>query len=230
MAYQNQQDSAVVNAAADWKDCEGANVCTIQAFPVGQLAHPVSLLKAEEAPLPAANRMFAYAAIAATVGIVFGLTIASLAGPSIPKNKLSASGLAISSTTVLAAEIKPRSPVETETNLPTVELPPVQTPTSIQSSPLRPSPLRHKMAKKKVPDVPGTFAIEGDDELVGFDQSNGIIQTNARKTFLVAVASIGGNSSAWQQWPANIHYKCDLNASCMLTRRGATVLHAQLKK
>ena len=66
--------------------------------------------------------------------------------------------------------------------------------------------------------------------MVGFDQSKGIIQTNARKTFLVAVASIGANSSAWQQWPANIHYKCDLNASCMLTRRGATVLHAQAEK
>jgi len=30
--------------------------------------------------------------------------------------------------------------------------------------------------------------------------------------------------------PANVHYKCDLNAMCSLRRKGAAILYAQWKR
>ena len=79
-------------------------------------------------------------------------------------------------------------------------------------------------------ETPETFAIEGDDELVGYDPSKGVIQTSARKVFVVSAATNSNTSAEWQDGPANIHYKCDLNANCTLSRRGAAVLYAQLKR
>jgi hypothetical protein len=87
-----------------------------------------------------------------------------------------------------------------------------------------------KKAKKNAPEQPPTFAIEGDDELVMYDPSRGIIQTMARKTFLIDKTSGEGNAGRWQDTPANIHYKCDLTAICTLTRAGAVALHARLRR
>jgi len=87
-----------------------------------------------------------------------------------------------------------------------------------------------KRAKYKAPEEPATFAIEGDDELVGYDPSRGIIETRARKTFFIDKTSGEDIAARWQDIPANIHYKCDLTAACTLTRKGAVVLHARLKR
>ncbi|MGA2166679.1 MAG: hypothetical protein ABSG62_00615 [Terracidiphilus sp.] len=87
-----------------------------------------------------------------------------------------------------------------------------------------------KKAKKNAPEEPATFAIEGDDELVMYDPSRGIIQTIARKTFLIDKTGGEGNAARWQDTPANIHYKCDLTAICTLTRAGAVALHARLRR
>jgi hypothetical protein len=87
-----------------------------------------------------------------------------------------------------------------------------------------------KKAKKRAPEALATFAIEGDDELVAYDTSRGIIQTSARKTFVIDKSSAPVNSSKWAEVPANIHYKCDLNAACTLSRKGAVVLYARLMR
>jgi hypothetical protein len=87
-----------------------------------------------------------------------------------------------------------------------------------------------KKAKKKVPDNLASFAIEGDDELVGYDPSKGLIETSTRKTFVIDKTSGAFNAAAWEDVPANIHYKCDLKDACTLSRRGATVLYARLMR
>jgi hypothetical protein len=87
-----------------------------------------------------------------------------------------------------------------------------------------------KKEKKKVPENLATFAIEGDDELIGYDPSKGLIETRARKAFLIDRANGAFNAAAWEDVPANIHYKCDLKAACTLSRRGATVLYARLMR
>jgi hypothetical protein len=87
-----------------------------------------------------------------------------------------------------------------------------------------------KKAKKKAPEDFLAFAIEGDDELVGYDPAKGLIETSTRKTFIVDKTNGAFNTAAWGDIPANIHYKCDLKAACTLSRRGATVLYARLMK
>ena len=86
-----------------------------------------------------------------------------------------------------------------------------------------------RKAKKKEPVQFKAFAIEGDDELVGYDSSKGIIETNA-KTFIIVKASGDGNTAKWGDVPANVHYKCDMNAACTLTRNGAVLLYARLSR
>jgi hypothetical protein len=81
-----------------------------------------------------------------------------------------------------------------------------------------------------VPENLATFAIEGDDGLIGYDPSKGIIETGASKAFLIDRANGAFNAATWEGVPANIHYKCDLKAACTLSRRGATVLYARLMR
>jgi hypothetical protein len=88
----------------------------------------------------------------------------------------------------------------------------------------------HRKAKKKAADQPGTFAIEGDDELVGIDSSRGIAKTTTSVTFLLSAAMAKDAAARWQDLPASIHYKCDMNYACTLTHRGAVVLTAQLRR
>jgi len=92
------------------------------------------------------------------------------------------------------------------------------------------APAPHRRAKKKPPAPPTAFAIEGDDELVGVDASRGIIETSTRKFFVIDKLTAADNSAAWQDVPANVHYKCDLNAVCSLRRAGAMVVYARLRK
>jgi hypothetical protein len=102
------------------------------------------------------------------------------------------------------------------------------TPPPDQSADTTASSARRK-AKKNVPVQFKAFAIEGDDELVAFDASKGIIETNA-KTFIIQRVSGDGNTAKWGDMPANVHYKCDMNATCTLTRSGAVLLYARLSR
>jgi hypothetical protein len=72
------------------------------------------------------------------------------------------------------------------------------------------------------------FSIEGDDAVVDFDLSRGVIQTRGRKMFLVDKASAASANSSWQDYPVLIHYRCDQTASCTLTQPGVGVLRARL--
>jgi hypothetical protein len=171
-----------------------------------------------------ANRVYAFAAIAATLGIVAGIAFAAFAGRMSPRSVPPNIGSTSSNAVVLAASVKPDTTAPADANTPPADLPAVQTPPDPQSR-----PASHSRAKKKAAVAPGAFAIEGDDELVGFDTSKGVIQTSARKFFLVSSITGGDISAKWQDSPSNIHYKCDLNASCTLTRKGASVLYAKLK-
>ena len=92
------------------------------------------------------------------------------------------------------------------------------------------TPAPRKKAKQKAQPAIEAFAIEGDDELVGYDPSRGIVETSTRKFLVVGKLIAGDTSAAWQDVPANVHYKCDLNAMCSLRRKGAAILYAQWKR
>jgi hypothetical protein len=92
-----------------------------------------------------------------------------------------------------------------------------------------PSASRRK-SKRKAQVAPTAYAIEGDDELVAFDFSKGVMETRGRKSFAMDKLSVGNNLAAWQDVPANIHYKCDLNSVCIIKRAGAGVVYARLRR
>lgn len=87
-----------------------------------------------------------------------------------------------------------------------------------------------RKAKKRAAEEPAAFALEGDDEVVGFDSSRGIIRTSTSLTFVISKTTATEAAARWQDLPANVHYKCDLNNACTLSRKGAMVLNAQLRR
>jgi hypothetical protein len=99
-----------------------------------------------------------------------------------------------------------------------------------QASAAQKAPAVRKKAKQKSQPATEAFAIEGDDELVGFDSSRGIVETSTRKFLVIGKPIAADNSAAWQDIPANVHYKCDLSAMCSLRRKGAAILYAQWKR
>jgi hypothetical protein len=87
-----------------------------------------------------------------------------------------------------------------------------------------------KKTKKKAPVASAAFAIEGDDVLVAFDVTKGTMETSGRRFFAIDKLGVGNNLAAWQDVPANIHYRCDLNSLCIIKRAGAGVVYARLRR
>jgi hypothetical protein len=75
-----------------------------------------------------------------------------------------------------------------------------------------------------------SFTIEGDDAIVEFDVSRGIIETRAGKTFLFNKGSGEIVNPKWQDYPVNIHYKCDQASACTITHSGAGALRVRLSR
>ena len=73
--------------------------------------------------------------------------------------------------------------------------------------------------------------IEGDDVIVGDNPSRGTVQTSGGRVFFLGVAGMHNRTVDWQVFPAPIHFHCDKNGSCILTRPNSHVaLQARLLK
>jgi hypothetical protein len=72
------------------------------------------------------------------------------------------------------------------------------------------------------------FSIEGDDAIVDFDASRGIIQTRGGKTFFIDKTGVQAADPKWQDYPVSIHYRCDRLSNCALAHAGSGVLRARL--
>ena len=74
-------------------------------------------------------------------------------------------------------------------------------------------------------------AIEGDDVIVGDNPSRGTVETGGGRVFFLGTAGMRNRSAEWQVFPAPIHFRCDKNGSCVLTRANSHVsLQARLLK
>jgi hypothetical protein len=74
-------------------------------------------------------------------------------------------------------------------------------------------------------------AIEGDDVIVADNPSRGTVETDGGRVFFLGVAGMHNRAIAWQIFPASIHFRCDKNGSCVLTRTNSHVsLQARLLK
>jgi hypothetical protein len=76
-----------------------------------------------------------------------------------------------------------------------------------------------------------SFSFEGDDAVVDFDVSGGVLQTRAGKTFMIDNTGGQDSTAKWQEYPAYFHYRCEQStSSCTLARSGAGVMHAKLQR
>ena len=82
-----------------------------------------------------------------------------------------------------------------------------------------------KSAEKLLP-----FSMEGDDAIVEFDVNRGVIVTSGRKTFFFDKKSVGSADPVWQEYPVNIHFRCDQSTNCTLMHSGAGALRVRLKR
>jgi hypothetical protein len=95
-------------------------------------------------------------------------------------------------------------------------------------SPQAPAIRKRTAAKAAAKLLP--FSSEGDDVIVELDLFRGIIETSGRKIFDFNRIGREAVSSRWQEFPVNIHYKCDRSLECVLTCAGAGSLHARLRR
>ena len=72
--------------------------------------------------------------------------------------------------------------------------------------------------------------IEGDDVIVADNPSHGTVQTSGGRVFFLG-ADERNRTAEWQVFPAAIHFRCDKNGACALTRSNSSVtLLARLLK
>ena len=67
---------------------------------------------------------------------------------------------------------------------------------------------------------PFFLGIEGDVTVANYDAGTGAIQTYEGSNFLLAKAS-EPSAIPWEDFPFNVHYRCDESGNCTLVHRGA---------
>jgi hypothetical protein len=93
-----------------------------------------------------------------------------------------------------------------------------------------PPPPTAAIHKKKVTLKPLGYTVEGDDAIVEFDASFGVIETRGKKLFLIDKATAAAANPAWQDYPLNIHYHCDAMSNCTLTHSGLGALRVRMRR
>ena len=73
-----------------------------------------------------------------------------------------------------------------------------------------------------------TIYSEGDTTVVGYDAASGTIQTDDGRTFAVGATVSVSSAVPWQDYRANVHYRCDQHGHCSLMRTGVIALDARL--
>jgi hypothetical protein len=75
---------------------------------------------------------------------------------------------------------------------------------------------------------PFSFSIEGDFTIADFDTSNGMIETNEGKSFVIDMRVSDSNTTQLQDYSGNVHYRCDQTGSCTLHGAGVVVPNVKL--
>jgi len=89
---------------------------------------------------------------------------------------------------------------------------------------------RKKAAVAKVPQKVVTFSIEGDDSIVEFDTSRGVIETTSGRAFSFDRSSGAISDPRWQDYPVEIHYRCDQSTACTVMHPGSGTLQVRLRR
>jgi hypothetical protein len=69
---------------------------------------------------------------------------------------------------------------------------------------------------------PFVLCIEGDVRVANYDAGSGTIETYERQTYVLNPKAGASGTIPWQDFPINVHYRCDQPGNCTLYRRGET--------
>ncbi len=81
---------------------------------------------------------------------------------------------------------------------------------------------RASLARQKA--TPSAFYMEGEAEVVGYDTSRNVLQTQLGRNFLVTGQAQQSKASQWASSGVLFRYKCDQRAYCLLTAGGGQSL------
>jgi hypothetical protein len=93
------------------------------------------------------------------------------------------------------------------------------------------TPPRIKPRKPAVKKTQAAFYIQGDDRVVGWDGTRGVLEGDAGHSFTIPRKSDQTLAASWAANDSMIHYKCDPHANCALIHMGTTgVVMARLNE
>jgi hypothetical protein len=72
------------------------------------------------------------------------------------------------------------------------------------------------------------FYSEGDATVASYNAAGDTIETDDGRTFVVGTTVSVSSATSWDDYHANVHYRCDQNGHCTLTRMGVIALNARL--
>jgi hypothetical protein len=73
------------------------------------------------------------------------------------------------------------------------------------------------------PVKPSSFVgVEGEATVASYDGTEGRIETYEGDNFVLDKSTVETSSIRWEDFPFNVHYRCDEMGACTLQRRGAT--------
>ena len=93
----------------------------------------------------------------------------------------------------------------------------------IQAAVAAAEPTSLESAKAATAAGPFFVGIEGDVTIAGYEPITGTLQTYEGETYILASNSAGSGAIAWENYPFNVHYRCDDIGDCTLMRGRATV-------
>jgi len=73
-------------------------------------------------------------------------------------------------------------------------------------------------AKAAAAAGPFFVGVEGDVTIAGYEPTTGVLQTYEGETYILARNSPGVGTINWQNYPFNVHYRCDGTGDCTLIR------------
>jgi hypothetical protein len=89
---------------------------------------------------------------------------------------------------------------------------------------------RRRAAARAAANPPPKFFIEGEDAIVDYDATSGIISTRNGKSFTIDRTGTEAASLKGRDFPLRVHYRCDQFGACILLSAGAGVQHTRLRK
>jgi hypothetical protein len=69
---------------------------------------------------------------------------------------------------------------------------------------------------------PMVLGIQGDATVANYDVATGTIETREGSSFVLDKTTSESSAIPWEDFPFNVHYRCDQNSNCTMVSRGAT--------